>query len=178
MRNALTDQLLKAGLVDKKKLKGVKQAKHKQQEQRRKKTAAPDDEVRREAQQAQADKAARDRELNAQRKAEADRRAVEAQIRQLVESNRLEREGDCRFHFTDGCAVKHLYVDAATVDQLGRGRLGIVRFGDGYAIVPAETAEKIAQRDATQLVVLHTRGQAEADDAAYADHPIPDDLMW
>lgn len=177
MRNALTDQLLKAGLVDKKKLKGVKQAKHKHQEQRRQQ-AVPSEEVRSEAQQVQAEKAARDRELNAQRKAEADRRAVEAQIRQLIESNRLQKEGECRFNFTDGRAIKSLHVDEATAAQLGRGRLGIVRFGDGYAIVPAEAAAKVAERDAAQLVVLHAPGQADADDAAYADHPIPDDLMW
>ncbi len=178
MRNALTEQLLKAGLVDEKKAKHVSKAKQKQKRQQKGGQAVPTDEARREAERAQAEKAARDRELNAQRKAEAERKALEAQVRQLIESHRVEADGEARFHFTDGSKVKQLYVDEATAGQLGRGRLGIVRFGDGYAIVPADAAQKIAAREPDSLVLLNDPKEVGAEDDAYADHPIPDDLMW
>jgi len=178
MRNALTEQLIKAGLVDEKKAKHVSKAKQKQKRQGKGGQAAPTDETRREAQRVQDEKAARDRALNAQRKAEADRRAVEAQIRQLIETHRIDAEGDTRFHFTDGSKVRQLHVNEATATQLARGRLGIVRFGEGYAIVPAEAAGKIAARDAACLMLLNDPAQVAADEAAYAEHPIPDDMMW
>lgn len=178
MRNTLTEQLLKAGLVDEKKAKNVSKAKYQQKKQKKGGRAVPANETQREIQRAQEEKAARDRELNAQRKAEADRKALEAQVRQLIAGHRIEAAGETRFNFADGGKVKQLHVDEATAGGLGRGRLGIVRFDDGYALVPSETAKKIAARDADCLVLLNDPKSTEAEEDAYADHPIPDDLMW
>ena len=65
------------------------------------------------------------------------------------------------------------------------GRLAIARLlvdnnSEGeYAIIPASVADKIAQRDASSIV-LHSALSAEEqdEDDPYADFKVPDDLMW
>ncbi|MFG3825821.1 DUF2058 family protein, partial [Escherichia coli] len=48
-----------------------------------------------------------------------------------------------------------------------------------YAIIPASVADKIAQRDASFIVLNSALSQEEQDeDDPYADFKIPDDLMW
>jgi uncharacterized protein YaiL (DUF2058 family) len=56
----------------------------------------------------------------------------------------------------------------------------LVKFGDGYELVRRQIAEKIAQRDATCILVQNAGSTetAAAEDDPYADFKIPDDLMW
>ncbi len=89
MANSFGDQFLKAGLVNKAQLNKAKKSKSRQQKQQNKQKVEVIDEAAVAARQAAAEKAARDRELNRQQKEEAERRAIQAQVRQLVESNRL-----------------------------------------------------------------------------------------
>jgi len=177
---SLQDQLLKAGLVDTKKAKKVKQQKRKQAKQERKGLAEPEVESSRsQAEQALQEKAQRDRELNQQRNAEAEKKALQAQIKQLIELNRLPREGDVAFNFVDAGKVKKLHVKAQVQEQLSRGRLAIVKLGEQYEVVPMPVAEKIALRDDTVVVVSHDKEPLQDDeDDYYADYKIPDDLMW
>jgi uncharacterized protein YaiL (DUF2058 family) len=181
MSNSLFDQLKKTGLVDDKKANKVKKEKYKTQKQQIKQhKETPSDEARLQAQRAQAEKAERDRLLNQQRQAEAERKAIAAQIRQLIETNRIsERDGEVAYNFTDGSKVKRLYISEELHRQLGRGRLAIVRLGEGYELVPTPVAEKIRQRDEACVVVCDqpSGDQPDAEDP-YADYQIPDDLMW
>jgi len=174
---SLQDQLLKAGLVDKNKVRKAKQAKHKQIKQKKPTT----DEAKLAAERARAEKVERDRQLNLERKQEAEQRAVAAQIRQLIEMNRQERnKGEIPFNFVDGSTITHIYVDETQQRQLGRGRLAIVRLDGGYEIVPAAVSEKIALRDGSYLVhCSQDEGPADTDEEdPYADYQVPDDLMW
>ena len=98
MSNSLFDQLKKAGLVDEKKAKTVQKEKYKTQKQQLKQQKGDAvDEAKVQAQKAQAEKAERDRQLNQQRKEEAERRAIAAQIKQLIETNR--RQSPCIFPY-------------------------------------------------------------------------------
>ena len=81
---SLQDQLLKAGLIDDKKAKKIKKAKHKQAKQVQKSKIAAADDTKLAAQRAQSEKVERDRQLNLQHKAEMEKRAIGAHIRQLV----------------------------------------------------------------------------------------------
>lgn len=69
--------------------------------------------------------------------------------------------GDIGFNFTDGNLIKKIFVDKLTQAQLINGRLAIARLlvdnnSEGeYAIIPASVADKIAQRDASSIV-LHS----------------------
>lgn len=178
--SSLQDQLMKAGLVDAKKAKQTEKDKRKAAKIQNKSRQVVVDETKLQAQQAKAEKVARDRELNAQLKAEADRKAIAAQIKQLITLNIQSRgNGDIAYNFTDGKQIKKLYVSAAVQEQLVRGRLIIVKLGDGYELVPLPVAEKIAERDAAAVIGLRTAQEAQIDeDDPYADYQIPDDLMW
>lgn len=176
---SLQDQLLKAGIVDKKKAKQVKQEKHKEIKQQSKGKPVVD-ETRELARMAMTEKAARDREINRQRQAEAEKKAVAAQIVQLVAMNRIPREkGDGAYQFPDGKIIKKLYVSDRQHGQLVSGVIAVARAGDSYELIPAAVAEKIKQRDESAIVVHNIRSAAVlAEEDPYAQYQIPDDLMW
>ncbi|MGF1728108.1 DUF2058 domain-containing protein [Photobacterium kasasachensis] len=168
----LQEQMLKAGLVDKKKLKKAGKSSKKSRTQAKEAKAAV--EANRVAQLAQ------DQELNRKKQAEADKKAIASQVKQLIEMNRIEcKDGEIGYNFTDGSLVKKIYVDKSIQDQLVSGRLAIARYLDTYAIVPGVVADKISQRDEESIIVNNTADEQEMDeDDPYADFKIPDDLMW
>ncbi len=175
---SLQDQLLKAGLADQKKAKAIRNEKRKQRKQQPK-GAAQVNETEIRARQAREEKAERDRQLNLQRQQEAEKKAIQAQIRQMVETNRLDRRGETSYQFVHDKKIKKLYVDDIMADQLSRGRLAIVFVNGQYEIVAEGVARKIIERDEQAVVVLHDRKKDDAgDDDPYAGYEIPDDLMW
>ena len=179
MANSFGDQLLKAGLVNRDQLNKAKKSKHKQQKQGKKHKSEIASEVAESARQAAAEKAARDRELNRQQKEAIERRAVQAQVRQLIELNRLPRDdGDVGYNFQDGTAVKKIFVSQEVHDRLTRGLLAIVRFDAGYEVIPSVVAEKILLRDDSCIVSNATTQTEIGEDDPYADYKVPDDLMW
>lgn len=93
--------------------------------------------------------------------------------------------GDIGYNFTDNNLIKKVYVDKVTQSQLIKGRLAIARLTaesgseSEYAIIPAVVADKIAQRDASYIVLnCELSQEAKDEDDPYADFVIPDDLMW
>jgi uncharacterized protein YaiL (DUF2058 family) len=181
MAGSLQDQLLKAGLTDDKKLKQVSKDKRKQK--KRKRNDPVDDEVKMAARKALEEKTRRSQELAREQNLEADKRAIAAQIRQLILVNRLPRNGcEIPYNFTDGKLIKKLYVNAVMQQHLSRGLLAIVRLDDGYELVPDQIAGKIGERDDTSIVLRNDPAQLqleeENEDDPYADYKIPDDLMW
>lgn len=176
---SLQDQLLKAGLADEKKAKAVRNEKKKKRKQQPKGTTEVNETELR-ARQAREEKAERDRQLNLERQRNADRKAVQAQIRQLIEANRLDRSrGETAYQFVHDKKIKKIFVDDTMADQLARGRLAVVWAADGYQIVPDGIARKIMERDEAAVIALHDRKtDDQADDDPYAGYEIPDDLMW
>ena len=179
MAKSFGDQLLKAGLVSRDQLNKAKKSKHKQQKQKKKQAGEVVNEASKSARRLAEEKAARDRELNRQRKETLERKAVQAQIRQLVEMNRLPRDdGETGYNFQDGKVIRKIFVTQAVRDKLGRGLLSIVRLDDGYEVIPSVVAEKIKLRDES-CVISGASTQAEnGDEDLYADYKVPDDLMW
>lgn len=180
MGNSLQDQLLKAGLVNQQQLKQAKSSKRKTQQQRGKGKADPAEQQRRlDAQKAQAQKAERDRELNRQRNEDARRKALENEVRQLIHENRLVRDGaEIAFNFTDGTALKRLYVTAEQQRGLVGGKLALVRQDAFYELVGAKVADKIRERDASRILVQNAAGDEDDADDEYAEYKVPDDLLW
>jgi len=176
---SLQDQLLKAGLIDNKKANKIKKAKHKQAKQVQKNKIASADETKLAARKAQTEKAERDRQLNQRHKEEAERKAIAAQIRQLVEINRQPRdEGDIAYSFTDNKLVKRIHVTQAQLKQLANGRLCIIKLDEQYELIPTLVAEKIQLRDESRLILSNQPTEAPEEDDPYADYQVPDDLMW
>ena len=181
MANALQDQLKKVGLTDDKQIKKVTGEQRKKRKRQRHGGPPVSDEAaetRRRIEQASAERAARERQLNLERSAQARRKAIEAQIRQLIESNRQSRDdGDLTYHFTVGTAVKTLYVPRKMHAQITDGVLGIVALGEEYEVVPRRVAEKIAAISPERVVMAS--GDIEiGEDDEYANYEVPDDLMW
>ena len=176
---SLQDQLLKAGLIDDKKANKIKKNKHKQTKQKQKNKIETTNEAKLAAQQAQAGKVQRDRQLNQQRKAEAERKAIAAQVRQLVEMNRQPRdEGDITYSFTDGTLVKRIPVSEIQLKQLSNGRLCIIKLDGQYELIPTLVAEKIQLRDESTQILSNQSTETPDEDDPYADFQVPDDLMW
>lgn len=181
MGNSLIDQLKKTGLVDKKKAQQVKHGQYKNQKKKNRKGAADHvDEAKLLSQKAQAEKVERDRQMNLQKKKEAEHKAVAAQIIQLIETNRVEDgDGDIAHNFTDANVVKRIFVSEQAHKYLMSGRLAIAKLGEAYALVPAPVAEKIRQRDAECIINVDGGVEVNLDeDDPYADYVIPDDLIW
>jgi uncharacterized protein YaiL (DUF2058 family) len=179
MANSFGDQFLKAGLVNKSRLEKAKKSKLKQQKQKHKQKIETVDEAVEAARQVAAEQAARDRELNRRNKEALERKAVLAQVHQLIELNRLPRDdGEVAYHFQDGTAIKTIHVTQEVHDKLVRGLLAIASFDDRYEVIPSVVAEKIKQRDQSCIVSNATTQLESGEDDPYADYKVPDDLMW
>jgi len=179
MGNSFGDQFLKAGLVNKTRLSKAQKSKSRQQKLKQKQKIEVVDEAVVAARQAAAEKAARDRELNLRQKAEAEHRAVQAQVRQLIELNRVPRDGgDVGYHFQDGTSIRKIFVSDDVHDKLGLGLLTIARYDDGYEVIPSVVADKIRQRDESCILGNATMQPQGGEDDPYADYKVPDDLMW
>ena len=154
MAGSLSDQLLKAGLVDKKKVNKAKQQKHTQRKKNKGKKVAPAKPNA--AQQEQLKKQKLSRELNQKANLEKQRQEKEAQVKQLVKDNALDlKKCDQPYYFKMGTKIKQIYVDKAITEKLSKGSLAIVQCNDRFDVVPTKTARQIAQRDETALVSLH-----------------------
>ncbi|AWL04477.1 DUF2058 domain-containing protein [Massilia oculi] len=176
---SLQEQLLKAGLVDKKKVKQVNQDKSKQHKEVLRTGVEKVNQSREAALEMQRKNAERARELNAQRDADAAQKAILAQIAQLVQQNKQSKgKGDVPYNFTFGTKIERIHVTAQIVEHLVAGRLVIVHMHGSFELVPRVIGEKIAQRDASIVVQIKKKAQEVEEDDPYADYKIPDDLMW
>jgi len=180
MRNPLQEQLLKAGLAKKGK---VDQIAREQAKQRQGKGASSPADEKIDAQRLQAEKAERDRAIAAERNAQAQAREIAAQVRQIIDANKVKREGEISYRFTDGEAMHSVLVNDALRMQLSKGVLVIVRSGENYELLPRAAAEKIRERDASVIVLDHGKtaagATAEEDDFYNQDQfKVPDDLTW
>lgn len=176
---SLQEQLLKAGLVDKNKVKKVNQDKSKQKKEERRTGTQSVDEARLAALEIQRKNAERARELNAQRDEAATQKAIHAQIVQMVQKNRQNKgKGDIAYNYTHGTKIERIYVSAEVREHLVAGRLVIVCLEDGVELVPRVIADKIAERDASMVVRVNKSSTEVEEDDPYAAFQIPDDLMW
>lgn len=179
MSLSLRDQLLKAGLVNEKQVKQAGKQQKKQQRLVHKGQAEKDVSQREAALKAQAEKQARDQELNRQQQEKAEQKARTAQIKQLIETSRLPKlTTEDYYNFVDDKKVKRLSVNKLMRDKLSSGSLAIVRHGGGYEVIPREAALKIQERDPRRIVQLNVQTEAPDADDPYAAYQIPDDLMW
>ena len=177
---SLQDQLLKAGLVNKKKAKQAERNKQKVAKQKRQGEDVVD-EAKTSAEASRLAKLEKDKKLNEKIKAQAHNKALHAQIIQLIKSNGIDRnDGDIDYNFTDGTKIKRIQVNSLMQHQLSRGMLAIAKIETLYFVLPAKVADKIRERDEQSIVY---QAELKLDDAVEEDDPyayyeIPDDLMW
>lgn len=178
MGNSLQEQLLKSGLVDEQRLKQARTAKRKKGKGAPKGGAATDP-AREQLRRAQAEKAQRDRELNRQRQEEAQRRALDNELRELIHAHRVSRDGgEIAFNFTDGKTLKRLYLRREQQQQVVTGALAVARQDTFYELIPAAVAERVAARQPERIIVFNRPEEESAGHDDYAEFKVPDDLMW
>ena len=177
---SLQDQLLKAGLANEKQSKQATKAKKKQTRDVRKGVDVGETAAQRALGEKQA-QASRSKQLNAQRDAQHQDRAVVAQVKQMLERCRLDLTGgEVSYNFVDGKAIKKLYVNSQQQVALSRGSLVIVGLDEHYSVVPKNVALRIEER-APNTFILRAESSTDTvvdEDDPYADFVIPDDLMW
>jgi len=144
------------------------------------------------AKKAQEEQRQKSQALNKEKKAEAENKAVQAQIRQIVELNSIKKypkemtEDDLSvYNFTSNKKIKTMLLSPQNHDWVSNGKIAIARLGAGdnkvFHLIPAEAASKISERDSSVIVLLNDVSneskESDADDP-YAEFEVPDDLMW
>jgi uncharacterized protein len=182
MSMSLRDQLLAAGLGNKKQARQAENQQKQQQHQQAKNKVLREEQEKRAAEaraKALADKAARDAELNRKRQENQDRKERWAQIKQLIEQHRLPKpESEEYFNFIDRGKVRRITADNALREKLVAGTIMIARCEGKYDLVLPEIAERIRERDERAIVKLNAEEGKPAEDDPYKDYVVPDDLMW
>ena len=176
MSNPFQDKFLKAGLATKKQVGKAKiEQRKREKDQRRNKSDVSIDKPADLILKRQKELV---RKSNAERDQAARGKEKEAQIRQLVEMNRIKvGKGETAFHFSDSNKIKKMFYPKEVISQLSTGRLGIAKIDGKYEVVPAETAEKIRERLPEALIVLNGPQEQDPNDP-YAEFPVPDDYEW
>lgn len=153
MGNPFQDQLLKAGLVNKKQ---VNKAKHddRVKKKKNKNKKQPTQPSAAELQQAAEKK--RIKKLNKERRAKEQKQELHAQVKQLIEQNKLKQDqrGEA-YNFVDGVKIKRIYISEELAQEISCGKAAIVRASSGYEVVPRRIAEQISSRDTKTILVLH-----------------------
>lgn len=176
MSMSLREQLLQAGLVSQKEVREAERQLQRQarQQPKQKPAAAGPAPARTE----QAAKIARDQALSRKQQEKAKKKALQAQVKQLIEQNCLPpKEGDGLYNFVDGNRVRGIAVDAATRAGLGRGEIVVVSHEARYYLVSAATAARIRERD-ERAVIAGSQQESAPIDEAYQQFSVPDDLIW
>lgn len=192
MRNALQEQMLKAGLAKKSRLNEVvrEQARQRKAKGKGKADTTPSDSAdpsasaRVDAEALRQQKIERDRALEAERKAQAQQRELQAQARQIIEQNRVKAsEHATAYRFNDGDAIRSLLADDTQRPLLAKGALVIVRLDEDHVMVPRAAADKVRERLPEWIIVDHAQTAsdntpASDDDDYYSRFVVPDDLVW
>jgi len=177
MGNSLQDQLFKAGVASKKQAVRAKKAKNTKEKQQRKGVEVTDEAAELVA-KADAEKRAKDQQLNKERDAAAHAKAVKAQIVELVSLNKITERGDVEFRYNHDGKIKTINLQTDTRELLVKGVLNIVSVNEQHDIVPRIVAAKIAERDSNAIVLANENTEDTDVDDEYADYQVPDDLMW
>jgi hypothetical protein len=187
--SSLQEQLLKAGLIDESRAKQANKEKQKRANQTRKsagKSATRKvDPMKTAAEKRHAERVSRDRALDEKRKQVLEQKAIAAQVKQLIETNKVDRsKGEIPYSFVYRKKIKKIFIGETEKNLLAGGRLAIVTTvvnneGRRFELVPMEVARKIAQRDAETVIELNDEDTSTiAENDPYADYKIPDDLTW
>ncbi len=182
MAKSLQEQLMGSGLIDKRKAKTLK--KEKQTElKRRPKGHALENKEKEYLEKLKQEKIEKDKELNRIKVLELEKKALKAQVKQLISTNEIKRHsGEVSFQFTDNKKIKRIYLDQEQYEHLAKGLLAIATIDEEYLLVPKLVAKKVIERDEEAICYLYEKElnneQEGEEEDPYKGFEIPDDLMW
>ena len=189
MKGSLQDQLLGAGLIKKQDANNIKTAKKKQIKQSKATKTELKNEAAELAEKARQEEQEKSQALNAKRKQEAEEKAAQAQIKQMILKNSIEKrdpkaseDSELVYNFTDESKIKTMLVTPTNHALISKGLIAIAKLTEEYYLIPAEAARKIAERDASTIILLNEFSSStdsdNDDEDPYAGFEVPDDLMW
>lgn len=116
----------------------------------------------------------------AKREAVAERKRIKAEIKAIIEAEKLEKtSGELVHSYLVGKRIKQLYVSEAIHKQLVAGELVITRLNGSTYLVPAETGVRVQALNPDWVVIGPAAEHGtDNDDDEYADYQVPDDLKW
>ncbi|WP_314914178.1 DUF2058 domain-containing protein [Acinetobacter harbinensis] len=177
VKNALQAQLLKAGLVDKKKAKKLsKQAVHEQRTGQ-----SNEAELKAKIAQDKEQKLAKDQALDLEKKRLLQGKELKAAIVQMISQHKIHQlDGDVAYQFIDESKVKKIYLNQQIYNALVSGSLVIAKEDDSYAVLPKILADRIDAKMTGFIIVNNSQKNEQITDEEdpYAAYVIPDDLMW
>ena len=94
--------------------------------------------------QEQREKQQRDLELNKQRDADRAKKALSAEVRQIVLQHKIEipKDAEVSYNFEHNKKIKKIYVTTIQQDQLTRGQLAIAIIEQAYHLIPDKNGGK------------------------------------
>ncbi|MEA3465845.1 MAG: DUF2058 family protein [Thermodesulfobacteriota bacterium] len=153
---SLQEQLLKAGLVNKKQLKKAEHDKRVQNKKKKKAGVTTSNAATNKLQQQQSEQAKLDRKLNVERRELAQRKADQAAAQQMIKLNQLAlEEGDVVYHYVDGGQIKRILVSQNIADKLSEGAMGLAVCQEDIVLISDETVIKVLKRDKDSILAYN-----------------------
>ncbi|MDH5228699.1 MAG: DUF2058 domain-containing protein [Gammaproteobacteria bacterium] len=177
MKNALQEQLIRAGLaneVQTKKKPKVKPAKNKKPKSKPK------------AMQTKKQPEAEPKEnfnlqgisgvtfrLSDEEKAK--RKAHKEKIKAFINEHKLnDAKAELPYNFVVDGKIKRLYVTTAQKEKIIKGEFAIILRNDRHWLLTLEQAKNLCELDPKAILFVNDDSGDQSDE----DHPIPDDLVW
>jgi hypothetical protein len=195
MSNSLADQLLKAGIVseedvartEKQKKQGKKRpnkAKNKKPPQRstQASTGSNTGEVANAAARKAVEAGKKATQKDAQKKQQQQdaekRRLLNLQILEALKDVKVEDpDGEIKFNYLYQNKVRGIYISASQRDRLVAKEMAITVLKAKTKLIPMTIVETLKGIDPERFIFI-VEDDAKTEDDEYADHQIPDDLMW
>ena len=184
MAKSLQEQLLQSGAARPKQAKKARREKAANQKAARQGggVTAEEQALRQQVAAAETEKRDRDRALNEKRNAERAAREREDEAAQLIAGHTVAPESNAKdsaaYNYRLGKQIRSVYVSAAQRRELAAGRLAVVCHRDKTALVARLIAERLEDKIPDRVWLMRPATTDEATDDAYAEFPVPDDLMW
>ncbi|SDZ94283.1 hypothetical protein SAMN05660420_00820 [Desulfuromusa kysingii] len=161
---SLQEQLLKAGMVNKKQVKQAEHEKRVKNKKKRKYGAPAEDSAKIKLQQQQAELAKQQQKLSAEQNQQRQRKADQAAAKQLIKSNQLALdEGDVVYRYVASGKIKQISVTQDVADKLSAGRAGLAMGDKDVVLIPTEAVLKILKRDEDSILLYNDPAQVEDD---------------
>lgn len=154
MKKSLQDQLIKAGLGNKQQARQINHAKKKNKGESPPQAEASSAAAKRAAQQE------KDRQRNLDIQKAAEEKALQIQVTQLIESNKIiPPSRGLPYYYIFNNKIRKCVVDEKTRVRLAFGQIGIVQLLQGedhrFFFVSDTTIEKLRSRKAEKNIVWH-----------------------
>ncbi len=163
---SLQDQLLKAGVINKKQAKKAAHDKRMEEKQNQKgQSVNADAEAKARLQKQREEQSAADRQRNIERQQQEKQKEDQAAAKQLIANNHQPlAEGDEAYSYVEAKRIKRFYTTKEIADKLEAGKIALARHQSKLVLIPVDTALKVMERD-EQAVLIYN------DPATAVDYP-------